>query len=50
MLTADTVQELKLTSASSGTDESQPPSREAWLSGQGHRFGATRGSVDEMGR
>lgn len=50
VLTADALQELKLTSASSGTDEPQPPSREAWLSGQGYRTGGTRSSVGEMGR
>jgi hypothetical protein len=50
MLAADALQELKLTSAPSGTDEPQPPSREAWLSSQSYRTGGTGSSVGEMGR
>lgn len=50
MLTADALQELRLTSAPSGTDEPQPPSREAWLSGESYRAGGTGSSVREMGR
>lgn len=46
----DALQWLKLTPASSGIDEWQPPPGEAWVSGQGYRAWGSRRPLSQMGR